>query len=178
MYPLTEWLTAIGTIVTAGAAGYASISWRQNLRKTSQHEIATKVLEEASLFRYMFYESRAPIFFGYEFPASYNAIKDRDRSNDEEADGWLHVFENRWKIIGPQMSVLVRLRGRARILLGNDVANNIEVLARTGYQLQSYMKKKVAQYRVGSDVVAQWADQKHVARVNSILPAVCDQNPA
>jgi hypothetical protein len=156
---VTDWLIAIGTLVTAGAAGYASITWRQNLRKASQHEIATKVLEEASLFRYMFYESRAPIFFGYEFPASYHAIKDRDRSHDEEADGWLHVFEKRWKIIGPQMAVLARLRGRARILLGNDVANNIEVLARTGYQLQSYMREKVAQYRAGSDVVAQWADQ-------------------
>jgi hypothetical protein len=155
---ITDWLTAIGTLVTAGAAGYASITWRQNLRKASQHEIATKVLEEASLSRYMFYES-APIFFGYEFPASYHAIKHRDRSNDEEADGWLYVFENRWKIIGPQMAVLARLRGHARILLGNDVANNIEVLARTGYQLQSYMREKVAQDRAGSDVVAQWADQ-------------------
>jgi hypothetical protein len=35
MCPLTDWLTALGTIVTAGAAVYVTATWRQNLGKTS-----------------------------------------------------------------------------------------------------------------------------------------------
>src|SRR6185437_1453288 len=105
-HPWTDCVTAIGTavgalgtVVTAGIAWYVAATWRDSLRHSTKHEIATKVLEEARLLRYMFYEVRSSPVLASEFPPSYQAKEKRDRG--DEADGWVFVYTTRWKTLRP-----------------------------------------------------------------------------
>jgi hypothetical protein len=171
---LTDVITAVGTFVTAAVAVYVAFTWQENLRKGTRHEAAIKVLEEASLFRYHFYDARNPLYLAGEFPPEYHA--EANRTAADEAAGWAFVFTNRWKPVGAQMLELAKLRARAQAALGSNVAQAIEDLARKGRQLQNYFAERVNQYRVGPAIVAQWPDQEWVERVRQSIEA--DPDPA
>jgi hypothetical protein len=89
-------------VVTAIVAVYVAFTWQSNLRKATKHKAAIRVLEQAALFRHLFYDARNPLYIAGEFPPSYNKLHgDRTpRTNEQEARGWAHVFENRWKPVG------------------------------------------------------------------------------
>jgi hypothetical protein len=165
----TDYVTAIGTAATAIAAGYAAITWRWNLRQQTKHNAAVHVLEQCSLFRYLFYDARNPLYPANEFPPEYHA-KD-DRTNNDEASGWAFVYGNRWKILGPQILELAKLRARAGAVLGPEVATAIEELAKKGRELSNFMSEHISQMRAGSNIVRQWADQDWVKRVKESVSA-------
>ena len=50
----------LGTVVTAGIAWYVAATWRKSLSHSTAHEVATEVLQEGRLFRYLFYDARTP----------------------------------------------------------------------------------------------------------------------
>ena len=175
-YPWTDCVTSIGTaigafgtVVTAGVAWYIAATWRQSLSHSTAHDVATKVLEDARLFRYLFYDARNPFYGAGEFPAVYSAT--RDRTAEGEAFGWMIVYQHRWKLIEPQVLELAKLRARAGAVLGEDVATAIEQLAKKGRELQNFMDQRVEQIRSGPEIVAMWPDQAWIERVQQSLVA-------
>jgi hypothetical protein len=145
----TDCVTALGTAVTAIVAVYAAVTWQRNLRQATKHETAANVLEQARLFRYLFYDARNPLYQGGEFPPDYYAKSDRDRTNAEQARAWTFVFRNRWKLLEPQVLALAKLRARAGAVLGDNIAQAIEDLAKSGRELHLLMEHRVEQIREG-----------------------------
>jgi len=178
----TDYTTAIGTAVgavatavTAGIAWYAAATWRKTLSHASQHDVAREVLEAARLFRYLFYDARNPLYTPPELPADYYTVSGDARSPTQEARGWAHVYEGRWKLLEPQLLELARLRARAGAVLGDEVADAIESLAKKGRELHGFFQDRVEQIRSGEAIVSQWADQDWVKRVNEALTADPDR---
>ncbi len=116
-----------------------------------------KLLEAASLYRYLFYDARKPLYLAGEFPPEYH--EKENRSAADEAKAWSFVYANRWKSMAPQMLELAKLRASAEAVLSQEVAKAIEALARKGRELQNFMRERVEQYRVGPNIVSQWPDQ-------------------
>lgn len=164
-------MTAIGTAVTAIVAIYAAATWQRNMREATRHETAANVLEQARLFRYLFYDARNPLYLEGEFPADYHSVPSEQRNDALKARAWAHVYENRWKLLEPQMLKLATVRARAGAVLGDDVAEAIEQLAKKGRQLQGYFQNRVEQIREGDELVALYPDQNWVKRVKRSVRA-------
>lgn len=164
-------LTAVGTAILALTGVYATFTWRRNIRGATKHETATKVLEEARLFRYLFYDARSPLYLASEFPPWYHALK--DPSDTQISMAYACVYQNRWQPLSDQMIVLAKLRARAGALLGEQVATAIESLARKGRELHRFMEDRVDQYRDG-ELVKQRPDQDWIAHVKASVTAAAD----
>jgi len=74
------------------------------------------------------------------------------------------------------MLVLAKLRARAGTLLGDEVADVIERLAKKGRELSNFFDQRVEQIRVGETIVRLWPNQAWVERVKESLIAVPDPN--
>ena len=123
------------------------------------------MLEEARLLRYFFYDARNSWYDAGEFPPAYHQMTSEQRTNDDEARAWAYVYEGRYKLVRRQIWVLARLRARSGAVLGDESAAAIETLARKARELGNFMNERVAQYRAGEHIVAQWPDQGWVRRV-------------
>ena len=170
----TEVATAIGTLTLAVAAVYAAITWRRPMIEATKHETAAYVLEQARLFRYLFYDARSSQYTTGEFPPEYYTVSGQ-RTPTQEADGWAYLFANRWKLMSPQLLELIRSRARAGALLSDEVADAITDLARKGRELHGFMLHRVEQIRSGDQAVAQ-SDQAWVRKVKESVEA--DPDPA
>ena len=168
---------AVGAAATVAAAVIALVAvrqWRSQLKGTTKHETAMQVLEAARLFSYLFYDARNPFYAIAEFPAASRAT--RIRSDPEMASDWAHVFQGRWGLVDPQLIELARLRAKAGAVLGDEVADLIEKLARKGRELHGFFQDRVEQFRVGEAVVAGWPDQHWVERVRQSVEANPDKS--
>lgn len=184
-----DWIEALAVVATAIIAVIALRTWRTPVHGTTRHNAAAEILEQARLFRYLFYDARNPMYWAGEFPPGYHEKKreeqnarqrygvDADLGSETEADGFAYVFNARWKLLEPQMLQLARLRARAGAVLSEDVAKAIEDLARKGRELDNYMREMVEQYRVGPGIVRQWSDQRWVERVKASVTVDDTTNP-
>lgn len=173
----TDVVTAIGTLALALAGVYAAFTWRRPMTEATKHETAAYVLEQARLFRYLFYDARSPLYTTDQFPPEYYTVSGaQGRTLTQEADGWAHLFANRWNLVSPQLHELVRSRARAGALLSDEVADAITDLARKGRELHGFMQHRVEQIRNGDQVVAQWPNQDWVRKVRESVEA--DPDPA
>lgn len=164
---IAEWVAALAALATAGIAGWALRSWQDQVRGTSRHTAAAEIAEAAQLTRYHFYDARNPMIFTPEFPASYH--QSNQRSRKEEADGYAHVYDGRWKLLGPQILRLATLRAKAGALLSEDCAKALEELARKARELHNFFGHQIEQIRVGPDIVSQWPDQRWVQKVKGAI---------
>lgn len=183
------WIEALAAVATAIIAGIALRTWRTPLRGTTRHNAAAEILEQARLFRYLFYDARNPIYWAGEFPPGYHEKSredqaarrrldvDADVGSEIEADGFAYVFDARWKLLEPQILQLAQLRAKAGAVLSEDVAQAIDGLARKGRELHNYMSQMVEQYRVGRGIVRQWGDQNWVQRVKAGVKVDDTKNP-
>lgn len=162
------WIEAGATAATALIAWAAYRAWLPQLRGSSKHAAAAAILEAARLMRYHFYDARSPWISAGEFPPAYRATV--AHSSEEEAGGYAHVYEGRWKHLGPQIQQLATLRAKAGALLGDDVADALEGVARKARELHNFMTDSVAQYRAGPEIVREW-DQEWVELVKKSVKA-------
>ncbi len=160
-------ITAVATVALAAVAIFAAATWGKNLRQATKHETAANVLEQARLFRYLFYDARSPSHDAGEFPPEYHAVSSRERTPTQEAEGWAFLYRNRWERLEQQMAKLGQLRARAGAVLGEGAAQALEELVQKGRELRDFMRHRVEQIRVGEAAVSQRPDQKWVERVKS-----------
>lgn len=158
-----EWLGPLAELATAAIALWALLTWRSHLRGANKFRVAHKVLEEAHLLRYFFYDARNPIIDRVEFPAAYYVVGQRTR--DQEADGHAFVFNRRYKMVRHQILVLARLRARVAAALGDDTEHLIEALVRKAGELHGLMSHRVGQIRAGDVAVAARQNQEWELRV-------------
>jgi hypothetical protein len=158
-------ITALATIALAVTGIYVAATWQKNLRGTTKHQTAADVLEQARLFRNLFYEARSPWHDAGEFPSEYYTVSGPGRTPSQEADGWAFLYRNRWARVGHQMAKLAELRARAGAVLGEEAAQALEGLARKGRELHDFMRHRVEQIRVGEAIVSQWPNQDWVEQV-------------
>jgi hypothetical protein len=157
------WVGTLAELSTALIALLALLIWRSHLRGANRFRVAHKVLEEAHLLRYFFYDARNPIIDRGEFPAAYFVVGERTRN--QEADGHAFVFNRRYKMVRRQVLVLARLRARAAAALGDDTEQLIEALVRKAGELHGLMSHRVGQIRAGDEVVAARPNQDWELRV-------------
>jgi hypothetical protein len=149
-----DWVAALSALATFVVALLAYRSWRSQLLGQSQHVAALRIAEAARLLKYHFYDARSPLHEAWEYPTEYHAA--RDRTPEVEADGLRHLYNGRLKLLWPSIMRIAKLRARASAVLGDDVANQMELLARKARELQFLMSQKVEQERAGPEIVAQW----------------------
>jgi len=160
---LRAWVGPFAELSTAVIALVALLVWRSHLRGANRFRVAHKVLEEAHLLRYFFYDARNPIIDPSEFPAAYYVVGERTRN--QEADGYAYLFTRRYKMVRRQILVLARLRARAAAALGDDTEHLIEALVRKAGELHGLMSHRVGQIRAGDEVVATRPNQVWELRV-------------
>jgi hypothetical protein len=158
---LANWITAIAALGALIVAVIALNTWRTQARASVVHEVEAA----AWTLRYAFYGARAPLIQGWEFPQAYwEAARNRDRTNIEEADGFWHVYQNRLKELWPSVKAVADLRAKCGATFGDSVADACEKLSIAAQGLRFYMEEDVEIKRAG-DAVRQWGDQEHVRNV-------------
>src|ERR1700689_2929040 len=120
-----EWVGTVAEVATAIIAGIALVAWRSHLRGTTKYTVAHRIIEEAHLLRYFFYDARNPLVSSGEFPDKYHLAGGK-RTSAQETEGWAHVYQERYKMVRRQVLVLARLRARAMTVMGAEVAKAIE----------------------------------------------------
>jgi hypothetical protein len=160
-----EWLGTFAGLATAVAAVSALVTWRSHLRGVTKYRVAHKVLEEARLLRYFFYDARNPWIDPSELPPGYHNVVPNERTSAQEAEGYAYVYSHRYKTEHRQILVVARLRARAGTLFGEDLPKRMEELARTARSLTNFMREYVAQVRAGEAIAAQWPNQNWNQRV-------------
>jgi hypothetical protein len=160
-----EWVGTVAEVATAMIALVALLTWRRNLRGATKFRVAHKVLEEARLLRYFFYDARNPFIDPGEFPPGYHNVVPNERTSAQEADGYAYVYTRRYKMVRRQILIVARLRARAGALFGDDLPKRMEELARRAGALRTLMQEYVAQIRAGENIAAQWPNQDWNARV-------------
>lgn len=90
-------LLGLAAIVTSSVAIIGLQSWRTELRGKADFEIARGLARATYKLRNELESYRAPFVRGGEFPDSYH--QNRTKTAAEEAQGWAHVYANRWKFL-------------------------------------------------------------------------------
>lgn len=170
-----DWISALATAGTFGVAIWAAVSWRQQLRGGSKYVVSQDIATAARSLKYAFYGTRSPLIEGWEFPETYwqSGIGSK-RSNSEEADAYRHVYHRRMKELWPSIKAVADMRSKAGAILGEEVARNVEDLAKKARELDFYFQQDVDQRRAGPEGVKQWTDQDFVTRVKKSVVA---ENP-
>lgn len=163
-FGLRDFFTVMFQLIMSCTAIVALTTWQRQLKGTAAHGIAARLATEVKALSYAFFESRSPLYEGWEFPPEYYAVTGRARTNDEEASAWEHVYTTRWKELWPRVLRLAKLRAKVGALLGDDVADAAETFARIAKQLKFWMEHDISQKRAGPEIVAHW-DQNFAARV-------------
>lgn len=166
---VADWLTAIGTVATAAVAWWAFLSWRKPLRSASQHAAAEEIAEAVRLLWHHLYDARSPWIAAGEYPREYYEKDRHSRSNQDEARGLAHVYDERWKILWPQILRIATLRAKAGALLDDEVEKGLEALAKCADGLHDSFSWAVKFERDGRELVAQYSDQTWVARVRAAV---------
>jgi hypothetical protein len=164
MCGIADWLSAAGTVATAIVAWWAFLAWRKPLRSTSAHAAAAEIAEKVRLLWYHFYDARSPWIAGGEFPRDYWE-HGGNRSNAQEARGYAHVYNERWKILWPHIHEVATLRAKAGALLNDQAARALEALAKRADRLHDFFQQAVGYKRDGAELVAQYPNQEWVATV-------------
>jgi hypothetical protein len=154
-----EGISAIASVLTLIAATWGLTLWRAQLRGTSKHTVAIEAATEVRALATAFFESRSPFYAAWEFPDDYNAIPDKERQPADDARAWAHVYQGRWAAVHTHMLTVARLRGKVGAVLGDDVAEQMEKLARKANLLTFWMNESLAQKRAGLEMVKGWASQ-------------------
>jgi hypothetical protein len=173
----STWIDFAGLVVNVATFALALFGislWKSQLRGTSKHAVAIEIATEARMLSAIFFEARSPLYYGWEFKE--NAPPASKLPAEDYADAWAHVYENRWKMLQAQITVLARLASKGGAVLGDEVATNMEDLARTAGVLSHWMSEALAQKRAGPEVVKLWSDQERVRATSSYVTAGPDKD--
>ena len=99
-WPLTitaikDVLLGLAAVVTASVAGVGLKRWRLELRGKADFEAARALARATYKLRDELAICRSPFIRGQEFPSSYHQTA--QRTAQQEAEGWAHVYKNRWE---------------------------------------------------------------------------------
>jgi hypothetical protein len=166
---ISGWISAVGELATAVIALIALLTWRRNLRGTAKFRVAHKVLEEARLLRYFFYDARSPWVDRGEFPPGTGDIPNNQRHDALNARVFAHAYNRRYKMVRRQILVVARLRARAGAVFGDELANKMEELVRVAGRLHTYFQEYVVMIREGREVLATRVDQDWQATVRAAV---------
>jgi len=174
---LAEWIGGIASLLTVVVAVIALRSWRTQMRATTKHTAANEIGEAASLARYHFYNARNPLYLAAEFPDWYNGTEKRERSRDMEARAWVHVFNGRYRPLHERVLELAKLRAKAIVVFGKELATSLEKVARNACSLRVMFEDRVEQIKVGPEIVSQWSHQDWAQKVRKPVAVDTLQNP-
>jgi hypothetical protein len=174
-----DWITAVGTGATAVIALFALRAWRTQLRGSNKHAAAQDIEIAALNLRYALEDARAPFIWAGEFPREYYDIgPGQQRTAEQTALGYDHVYRNRWNDLWPHIRAFAKFRPRAGAVLGDAVADAVEALARKARELRFLQEEDVKYKSVGPQVVAGYGDQEFVKRVKaSVLAGRTSKDP-
>lgn len=128
-------LAAVATLVVAVIALRA---WKW----PAQSAVVQEVEAAARELRYAYYDARAPLVEGWEFPEDYWAKRAHGQqlTADDDANAWWYVYQNRLKEVWPHMQAVARLRAKAGAAAGDDVAAACEELLLGARRLRFHME--------------------------------------
>lgn len=173
-----DWISAVATLGTLVIAWVALSSWREQLKGASVHAVAEELAVAARSLKYAFYGARSPMFWAGEFPESYSKrYENREKPRHEIAEEFRHAYANRWKTLWPHIELLATLRSKAGAVLGDEIAQLAEDLAKKARELRFMMDEDIEQKRVGPDVVKRWSDQEFHKRVRDSVVSHEAQDP-
>ena len=159
---VADWIAAVAALGTLAVAGFALNVWRTKARASIVHEVEAA----AWSLRYAFYGARSIIIEGWEFPELYReAMRNRSRTDEDEAEGHWHVYQNRLKEMWPYVKAVAELRAKCGAVFGDSAADACEKLAMAARALRFHMEQDVQIKRAGESV-RQWTDQDHVREVS------------
>lgn len=173
---LKDFLTILIQLGTFAVAIVAVTTWQRQLKGTTTHSAAIKVASAAKTLSNLFFESRAPIFEAWEFPAAYHEMSKTERSDAAEAEAWKHAYNTRFQQLWPQVLKLAEMRGEIGAVLSDPVADAAERLARKAKELKYWMEHDLDLKRAGDDFVARVHDARYVARVRASVVAHDEQD--
>jgi hypothetical protein len=174
---VAEWLAALASVGTMAVAICALNSWHKQMRGQSRHSAAQDAATVAHALRYAFYEARSPFIEAWEFPPAYLQRPTGQRTIDEEADAYAHVYAERRKFLWPYIKAVVDLIPKCGAVLGDEVANRLEKLARTARKLEFYHQYDVAARR-DPEGGANWTDKDLPKRAREGAEVYPDRNDA
>lgn len=141
---LDAMLTTIVGMAGVWIAWEALSTWKQQLRGTTKHQCALELGVAVRTLEHQFFEARSPMYEGWEFPTEYYQKPRNERTAEEEAKAWMHVYNNRWKEVWPHVKALADMRAKIGTILGDEVMVDAEALARCARQLQNWMQHDAA----------------------------------
>jgi len=149
-----DWITLAVNFVTMVAAVGAFFvakaalgTWRQQIRGEATFETARKMVVSANKLAMYFHAARSPFTDASEFPSDYPTPG--NRTAEDEARAWGHVFDNRWKRVYRSYTRLVALLPELRAFFPRDVSDAAESLLRSTRELQFHMQEFVYLTRQG-----------------------------
>lgn len=119
---LAEIITAIAAIAGAITAAIGVNTWRSELKGRAEFDAARGLMRSVYKARQCIASVRLPLILSHEFPSEYKDASP-DRTVEQEANGYAHVFKVRWEPLSPTIEEIELNMIEAEILLGKDVAS-------------------------------------------------------
>ncbi|HVJ38192.1 MAG TPA: hypothetical protein VM687_10390 [Stenotrophomonas sp.] len=133
MTDLPTWITTgkdvllgLAAIVTSSVAIIGLRRWRTELRGKADFEIARGLARATYKLRNELESYRAPFVRGGEFPDSY--YQARTKTAQDEAQGWAHVYANRWRFVAAAVEEFDSHTLEAEALWGSMARKKAEAL--------------------------------------------------
>ncbi len=126
---ILEFITA-GKDIVLSLAGVATAivaikglsTWNRELRGKASFDVARSLAKSAYKVRDKLQQSRSPLLSAHEFPAEYHegGLK---KTPEQKANGYAHVYSNRWLPVGEAMQEFDASTLEAEALWGSPVRN-------------------------------------------------------
>ena len=143
-------LLGFAALSTAAIAFIGLKSWRRELKGRAEFEAARDLIRVTYKLRDEIQSCRSPFVSGHEFPESYRDSYGK-KSQKEEADGWRHVYNARWKTVGVVIQEFDAQSLEAEALWGEDVRSLTNTLRQCANKLYVAIEMLISNYEDGGE---------------------------
>jgi hypothetical protein len=127
---------AVAATTTAGAALWGLKNWNRELRGRASFEVAKGLAKATYKLRDALTQFRIPLVRAAEFPSDY-PHEERKTTPHERANGYWHVFRNRWKDVNLAIQELDAQALEAEALWGAEIQKKAEALRACCWKLSA-----------------------------------------
>jgi hypothetical protein len=153
-------LKDVVTIITALVASYVAVrglnTWNRQLRGSADFDVARKLARATYKLRDEIMQCRSPLIRGFEFPEGYGQL--RQRTPQEEAEAYAHVYDARWKPVAAAAQEFDTAVLEAEALWGTDLRTAADKLQACLRDLYASFESIVDDKRAGGQHFASDRD--------------------
>lgn len=119
-------IISLAALSAAIVAIYGITSWRRELKGKANFETARGLIRATYKLRDEIASCRSPLINAYEFPESYDGLK--NSTSEKEAQAYAHVYKNRWEPVWEAIQEFDSNTLEAEALWGNEIKEKTDEL--------------------------------------------------